>query len=604
MKSKRFIWIFILITLSVLSAQPYRGAELRTHQSFTYGRFEVRYKAAWGTGVLSNFFTYHDYTSPCCDEWNEIDIEILGRYANDIQTTTITPGQKVQNSHTHLNFSPADSFYTYAIEWTPDYVAWFIDGKEIYRQTGPHIASLTLGQKIMMNIWSSEWEPWVGAWNEELLPFFAYYDWVAYYSYNPGNGDYGTGNNFSFSWKDDFNSFDSNRWGKATHTWDGNRVRFTPENVVYKDGMMILCLTDDTNLGYTDKVAPGLLWARFRGHKILARFTEKINAADAIDLGKYSITPSLPINTIELLPDQRTVLLDTGKPDSTQNYNLVIFGIRDAFDIPNTQSYDFAPVQRNNVLTFPVKINAGSDVAYRDYMPDQYWSDQTEYGHMDGYHRKYYNVQVEGTTEDSLFQAQLEEVVQYKIRVPDGYYNVRLGFAELELTEAGQREFDLWVEDSLVFFDLDLIRDYGYARVAEYELKNVRVTDGILDIFFNNWISHPVVNSIVVDQLTTGVEKQMPVMPRKTSLRQNYPNPFNPRTTISLYLENKSFIELDVYNTIGEKIRHIFSGEMSGGEHRFNFDGQSLASGVYYYRLNARSNAGVFSEYKKMLIIK
>jgi len=343
MKISFLIIVLFFSLLIPLFSQSYRGAELRTHESFTYGRFEARYKAAWGTGVLSNFFTYHDFSS-CCNEWNEIDFEILGRYDDDVQTTTITPGQRIQNSHTQLNFSPTDSFYTYAFEWTPDYVAWFVDGKEIYRQTGEHISTLEYGQKLMMNIWAAEWESWVGEWNVELLPFFAYYDWAAYYTYNPGTGDYGTDNNFSFSWRDDFDSYDSGRWGRGTHTWSGNRVRFTEENVVYKDGKMILCLTDDINLGYEDKLAPRILWARLNDNVITVKFTETINFDDAIKASNYSITPSLGINNIGLLSDHRTVLLEVDEVDSAQNYNLIIFNIRDDFEPANNRVYDLISI--------------------------------------------------------------------------------------------------------------------------------------------------------------------------------------------------------------------------------------------------------------------
>jgi glycosyl hydrolase family 16/malectin (di-glucose binding ER protein)/type IX secretion system substrate protein len=604
MKTFILFLVFFLIISTNICAQSYRGAELRTHESFIYGRFEARYKAAAGSGVLSNFFTYHDYTSPCCEEWNEIDIEILGRYTNDIQTTTITPGQKIQNSHTKLKFSPADSFYTYAFEWTPEYVAWFVDGKEIYRQTGEHIATLVYGQKIMMNIWAAEWENWVGTWNEKQLPFFAYYDWVAYYTYNPGNGDSGTDKNFTLSWKDEFNSYDADRWGKATHTFNGNRVLFTKENIVYKDGLMILCLTNDTDLGYADKIAPDLLWARLNDNTVTARFTEKINQDDATDLGKFSITPSATITNIELLKDQRTIRLQIEEASPEQNYKLIIFGIRDIFEVPNTQAYDVVDIIRSKPLQFPLKINAGSDISYKDYLPDQPWGYEAEYGHMDGYNRKYYNSEVNGTEQDSLFLALLEEVVQYKIRVPNGIYNVQLGFAELELNEMGKREFDVWVEDTLVFYDLDLVRDFGYAQVARYNVKNVYVSDGVLDIYFNNWTSHPVINSIVVDQLATGLPDNNPNLPHKTRLGQNYPNPFNPQTTITLYLESKSFMELDVYNLLGKKVKRIFAGEKSVGQYKFNFDSQNLSSGVYFYRLNARTSKGVITEYKKMLVVK
>ncbi|MCD6100130.1 MAG: T9SS type A sorting domain-containing protein, partial [Candidatus Marinimicrobia bacterium] len=63
--------------------------------------------------------------------------------------------------------------------------------------------------------------------------------------------NYGWGNKFSFEWEDNFDYFDTQRWQKATHTFEGNNCDFIPDNVVFKDGYMILCLTTPENPGYS-----------------------------------------------------------------------------------------------------------------------------------------------------------------------------------------------------------------------------------------------------------------------------------------------------------------------------------------------------------------
>ena len=71
--------------MSIGYSEPYRGGELRTDQSFQYGRFETRMKAAPGSGVVNSFFLYRDYWAEGLngsEHWNEIDIELLGRYDN------------------------------------------------------------------------------------------------------------------------------------------------------------------------------------------------------------------------------------------------------------------------------------------------------------------------------------------------------------------------------------------------------------------------------------------------------------------------------------------------------------------------------------------
>ena len=91
-----------------------------------------------------------------------------------------------------MDFNPHLNFHTYSFEWTPDYVAWFIDNDEVYRQTGSHVDSLYVSQKIMMNIWNPVYTDWVGSWDSEILPRFSYYDYVSYSAYTPGTGDNGT----------------------------------------------------------------------------------------------------------------------------------------------------------------------------------------------------------------------------------------------------------------------------------------------------------------------------------------------------------------------------------------------------------------------------
>jgi hypothetical protein len=89
-------------------------------------------------------------------------------------------------------------------------------------------------------------------------------------------------------------------------------------------------------------------------------------------------------------------------------------------------------------------------------------------------------------------------------------------------------------------------------------------------------------------------------VPAVFSLAQNFPNPFNPETTIRYGLPSRSYVLLAVYNTLGERVAVIAEGEQESGFHEVRFDGSALASGVYYYRLQA---AG-FVQTKKLSLLK
>ncbi len=155
------ILVWLLAGFSDVYPRDFKGAEYRTIEEFTYGRFETRMIPPDVDGVLSSLFTYHEISS--VSDWNEVDIEVIGRYENSVQLNVISQGQTNHVSASLVDFVVQNDFHIYGFEWTPDYVAWFIDGVEVYRQTGDHIKNLNLPQKLMMNIWNPVYDNWAGS---------------------------------------------------------------------------------------------------------------------------------------------------------------------------------------------------------------------------------------------------------------------------------------------------------------------------------------------------------------------------------------------------------------------------------------------------------
>ena len=98
----------------------------------------------------------------------------------------------------------------------------------------------------------------------------------------------------------------------------------------------------------------------------------------------------------------------------------------------------------------------------------------------------------------------------------------------------------------------------------------------------------------------TGIDDILNQIPDKFALMQNYPNPFNPTTNIVFGLPNSSKVSIELFNVIGEKIKVILNGYMEIGYHNIMFDGSTLNTGIYFYRIQAES----FSETKKMILLK
>jgi hypothetical protein len=93
--------------------------------------------------------------------------------------------------------------------------------------------------------------------------------------------------------------------------------------------------------------------------------------------------------------------------------------------------------------------------------------------------------------------------------------------------------------------------------------------------------------------------------PDAFELFQNYPNPFNPETEISYVLPTACFVELFIYNLLGQKVRMLVDESQSAGLKNVKWDGKdengvNVASGIYFYKINA----GEFTQSKKMVIIR
>ena len=121
-----------------------------------------------------------------------------------------------------------------------------------------------------------------------------------------------------------------------------------------------------------------------------------------------------------------------------------------------------------------------------------------------------------------------------------------------------------------------------------YRLKQIDL-DGTVHSF----------DPVLVEVTTTDVESD-PALPLAYALEQNYPNPFNPSTTIRYGLPGHSPVTLNVFNTLGQQVATLVEGEQEAGYHSVRFDATNLASGVYFYRLQA----GVFVQTRKFLFLK
>ena len=81
-------------------------------------------------------------------------------------------------------------------------------------------------------------------------------------------------------------------------------------------------------------------------------------------------------------------------------------------------------------------------------------------------------------------------------------------------------------------------------------------------------------------------------LPERVLLYQNYPNPFNPATTIRYGLPGRSHVVLAIFNILGQVVAELVNADLDAGYHEVRFNAGSLASGVYFYRLQTAALQG------------
>jgi Secretion system C-terminal sorting domain len=89
-------------------------------------------------------------------------------------------------------------------------------------------------------------------------------------------------------------------------------------------------------------------------------------------------------------------------------------------------------------------------------------------------------------------------------------------------------------------------------------------------------------------------------IPETFSLYQNYPNPFNPTTNIRFDIAKTGMVKVRIFDVTGKEVAEVVNENLSAGKYNYDFDASSLATGVYFYKLETPE----FVSIKKMMLIK
>jgi hypothetical protein len=110
-----------------------------------------------------------------------------------------------------------------------------------------------------------------------------------------------------------------------------------------------------------------------------------------------------------------------------------------------------------------------------------------------------------------------------------------------------------------------------------------------------------VIDSFTIDLSVVDIDLQKNnTSTKKFELYPAFPNPFNSSTIIGYSLPNASDVQIEIYNILGKRLVTLLSAKKQAGYHTADFDGSTLSSGVYLYRIQA----GEFTEVKKMVLMR
>jgi MYXO-CTERM domain-containing protein len=225
-------------------AHAYASAEIFTPGAYQYGRFEASIQFAAGSGVVGSFFLWKDGSEVEGTFWNELDFEAIDANC-ELKTNAFYGNPAAVHSQSASVAAVCGAFHTFTYEWTPDYVAWLVDGTEVRREAGETAAAYrdntAEGMQLRFNIWPGD-ASFGGTFDPNLLPVYQYVDWVQFSSY--------TGSGFVLEWREEFDAGGIPA-GWELGTWDSPKglSTHTAENAGVVDGVLVLALTADDALG-------------------------------------------------------------------------------------------------------------------------------------------------------------------------------------------------------------------------------------------------------------------------------------------------------------------------------------------------------------------
>ena len=407
-----------------------------------------------------------------------------------------------------------------------------------------------------------------------------------------------------------------------------------------------------------DLTAPALISARTTGeqNKVFLNFDEVVDSTSALLSSNYSINNSVTISDVKMSANSKNVILTVSDLTVGENYDITISNIKDnsvagnMIEANTQESFLFSDYYESLVSFWP--LDEVSDTTTFDLfgtnngfvhnspaLIDGRFGNAMLFDGIDDYvvvpNSTSLDMQTEGVTVSvwvnlnylptemptgvgPIYDAPQDRYVIYedrgnkelRFKVSAASGAERPGIPEADLVK-GEWQHVVGVYDgtqALIYLNGEqkdvhpgvtgLVKDGQTARIGQ---DGSHYFNGGIDNLqiYNRGLTPEEVIALYNGDVVTDIE-EIEAVPATYSLSQNYPNPFNPSTKIRFSLAEKSKVELEIYNVIGQKVGVLINSELNSGSHEVEFSNSKLSSGIYLYRLKA----GDFVNIKKMILLK
>jgi hypothetical protein len=202
------------------------------------------------------------------------------------------------------------------------------------------------------------------------------------------------------------------------------------------------------------------------------------------------------------------------------------------------------------------------------------------------------------------FQVQENTTLEFNmdVNIDDATFIVDAN-ATITVTSGGIIANSLFIKDSTSV--IQLLHGSNNLTVTDSEFRyplpdeEVITTGSRMPIANHQSINHRAIQSRSSQNSLEADETKKDV-PKEYALSNNYPNPFNPSTTIQFALPQEQYVIIEVYNPAGQKVETLVNRKFSAGYHEVNWLAINMATGIYFYRIQA----GSFQDLKKMILLK